>query len=456
MQFVNNDMDDMLRKAAEHYPLDTSGADWNKIALALQNGEQEVKVVKKNSNRGRFLWLLLLLPLGLVCNRYFGTGWDNSPIEPVVAKQSEVNERPAVPIPATGKQAPEKPANGLEQQHQAVLKNERKMPDDDYRNGKDQNSFYNNRVPVTDISNATANKKTHTIGANTEAQIKISTGAGVVIASERPTEPNPGSAMSSSNGTAISSETSRPAKYFAENFRKHAGMDGIMAGNQKEIRNTLLQNFDSTIEANRKQPGKVKDYKFYAGIMGGIDATTIKFQKVENLGFDYGALAGYRFNEKWSIEAGAFISKKLYYTDGEYFNSKGIYLPPNTKISEVSGKCIMWDVPISVRYNFKSNERRELFSTIGLSSYFMKKEAYEYVYYYNSSGTSSTHYRSYKNSSQNLFSALQLTAGYTYKIANIGSLRIEPYLRIPVADMGVGKLPLMSTGIHIGLTRKLY
>ena len=87
---------------------------------------------------------------------------------------------------------------------------------------------------------------------------------------------------------------------------------------------------------------------------------------------------------------------------------------------------------------------------------FMKKEAYEYVYYYNSSGTSSTHYRSYKNSSQNLFSALQLTAGYTYKIANIGSLRIEPYLRIPVADMGVGKLPLMSTGIHIGLTRKLY
>ncbi|MGZ8544894.1 MAG: hypothetical protein ACXWV0_06335 [Flavisolibacter sp.] len=63
-------MDDLLRRAAEHYPLDTSGADWNKVLNALQ--EDEIKPVavvpEQKPSRRRFLWLLLLLPLGLVCN----------------------------------------------------------------------------------------------------------------------------------------------------------------------------------------------------------------------------------------------------------------------------------------------------------------------------------------------------------------------------------------------------
>ena len=69
MQYVNDDMDDIFRKAAEGYPLDTSGSDWNKVLSALQEAE-EVKPAAKKNNRRRYLWLLMLLPLGLVCNHF--------------------------------------------------------------------------------------------------------------------------------------------------------------------------------------------------------------------------------------------------------------------------------------------------------------------------------------------------------------------------------------------------
>ena len=37
MQYVNDDMDELFRKAAKDYPLDTSGSDWSKVAAALQH-----------------------------------------------------------------------------------------------------------------------------------------------------------------------------------------------------------------------------------------------------------------------------------------------------------------------------------------------------------------------------------------------------------------------------------
>src|SRR5215207_9811271 len=70
MQYVNDDMDEQFRKAAENYPLDTSGADWNKVARELEASNSAGEPQRKK-NRGRFLWLLLLIPVGLAGMLYF-------------------------------------------------------------------------------------------------------------------------------------------------------------------------------------------------------------------------------------------------------------------------------------------------------------------------------------------------------------------------------------------------
>src|SRR5437870_5370803 len=71
MQYENENMDELFRRAAEDYPLDTSSKDWNKVQQALES--KETQIVQKN-NKGRLLWLLLLLPMGLLCNKYLMNG----------------------------------------------------------------------------------------------------------------------------------------------------------------------------------------------------------------------------------------------------------------------------------------------------------------------------------------------------------------------------------------------
>ena len=51
MQYVNNDMDDVFRKAAEEYPLDTRSMDWNKVLTALQQNDEPPEPPKNNRYR---------------------------------------------------------------------------------------------------------------------------------------------------------------------------------------------------------------------------------------------------------------------------------------------------------------------------------------------------------------------------------------------------------------------
>ena len=77
MQFVDNDMDDLYRRAAEDYPLKTGAPDWEKL---LQKMEQQpgLPVQDKKENKAKFLWLLLLLPLFFICTHYSGQNENGS------------------------------------------------------------------------------------------------------------------------------------------------------------------------------------------------------------------------------------------------------------------------------------------------------------------------------------------------------------------------------------------
>ena len=69
MRDINDDMDDLFRRAADKYPLNTNSSDWNKVQSAMQLSEKEVQVKSKKNYR-RFLWLLLLLPFAFVVEKY--------------------------------------------------------------------------------------------------------------------------------------------------------------------------------------------------------------------------------------------------------------------------------------------------------------------------------------------------------------------------------------------------
>jgi hypothetical protein len=45
---------------------------------------------------------------------------------------------------------------------------------------------------------------------------------------------------------------------------------------------------------------------------------------------------------------------------------------------------------------------------------------------------------------------------YSRQLGKSGSLRIEPYIKLPVKGLGIGSLPIMSSGINVGLIKKIF
>ncbi len=234
-------------------------------------------------------------------------------------------------------------------------------------------------------------------------------------------------------------ETNLPANSQAETQQKHAPAAGDLKPH-------------NIAKTNKT---KITKQHLYAGIIGGPDLSTIKFQKIIKTGFTGGIIVGYTLNKKWSIESGFYLDKKYYYTDGEYFSTKKIPLPSNIKIENANGYCNMTEVPLNIKYNFKASQKGNWFGIAGISSYFMKKEVYGYKLSTNG-GVPWNHEYSYKTSSKNLASIVNLSAGYSYNIGKTGMFRIEPYIKIPFRGFGVGSLPIISSGVYLTFAKNLF
>jgi Outer membrane protein beta-barrel domain len=214
---------------------------------------------------------------------------------------------------------------------------------------------------------------------------------------------------------------------------------------------------DSSTTKQKTSP-KPTTAHFYAGILGAPDLSTVKMQAVKGVGTTFGVLAGYAFNPHWAVETGAYLDRKRYYTEGEYFNTGKVKIPPGSTLNNVDGTCYMWEIPLNIRYTFNPGAKTRWFATAGFSTYLMSSEKYTYSYEYNNGGNSWSDYSSWhiKKPSQYPFSIINISGGFEQRLGKVGNLRIEPYLRIPLTDMGTGKLPIMSTGINIGITRQLW
>ena len=190
---------------------------------------------------------------------------------------------------------------------------------------------------------------------------------------------------------------------------------------------------------------------WYAGIVSGVDLSSIHMKSMKT-GVTKGLIVGYSFNSNWSVESGLLWDNKKFHDDGSNFHPAGYTPTSNTRIVAVNGKSRLYEWPINVKYIIPQNHN--LFATAGISSYYMRLENYDYEYTQNNQ-PGGHNYLSYRNASRNWFSVVNMSIGYTHMLGGVGSVRVEPYLKLPLKNLGVGKMPIMSTGLNIGFTRSL-
>lgn len=416
-------MDELFRRAAEDYPLNTNSADWNAVLKKLSaKYPEKINTTEGNKkNYKRLLLFLLLLPIAWIGNDYFFHS-NNQNVNNSFADKKRVPKNILHP---TAAQSNTTKSGNINLKPTTVLQ---LLPGNQQAsiNSINQNNMLYKQKGV--LQSVQSSPQTNDTGVADQSSYS---------SSEELTDKKEKVPVTVNNENGV-----KDIKNSNENFTATQPDD-----NKKE------NNIPGISIKNKNQKQK-KEHGIYAGISISPDISTVKFQSVKNTGVTIGLLIGYQFNKKISLESGLAWNKKYYYSDGEYFNAKNIALPAYAQIKKLDGICKMIEVPVTIKYNFKSSTKTNLSVSGGMSSYIMKSESYNYTI--ESNGQQYPRSATYKNSSTNLLAVANISFGYNHRLGKGAMLRLEPYIKIPVKGVGIGKLPIMSSGINIAITKKLF
>lgn len=188
-------------------------------------------------------------------------------------------------------------------------------------------------------------------------------------------------------------------------------------------------------------------------IMGAPDINGVNSFQQSKTGTNVGLLFSIGIN-KLTLTTGVSYSYKPYntpfngYQNSSSTYSSGYYFRANP--INVLADCRMLDIPLNIDYQLFNKNKNKLSIGTGLSSYIMLKESYAYEY----ANPAAVGPRGYNIASpgQYLFGVLNLQATYKRQVNAKVGVSVQPYLKLPLGEVGASQVRLQSAGVAVGLS----
>jgi opacity protein-like surface antigen len=180
----------------------------------------------------------------------------------------------------------------------------------------------------------------------------------------------------------------------------------------------------------------------HIGLLLAPDISNVGSTPPTKLSTTIGITLGYQLSRNLSVNTGLLYTMKNYAASGYEFQDDWW----RSYLDHVVGNCNMIEIPLTLRYDFARKGKALFFVNGGFSSYLMKKESY--TYYFKDQTTSDATYNTNKNY---LFSMFTLSAGVEESLSKSLSIQAEPFVKLPLAGIGFGKIQLSSYGINFTL-----
>jgi len=259
-----------------------------------------------------------------------------------------------------------------------------------------------------------------------------------------------------SAGRAVAANTAPQKQVSATDSINNANqVNKAPAGtNMEPLAETHLQQGitnDAPNEAADDKPKKIKvknaGFKPRLGltVLASPDINGVGSFRQPQVGTNIGLLVSVNITSKLSVSTGASYSRKPYETNFSNYHTNYKF---KTDPSNVYADCRVLDIPLNVDYQLYSKNRNSFSVGSGLSSYIMLKEQYTYDYSASASGPQGYTVR---NKNQHILGVLNLNATYQRALNSRFSLAAEPYLKIPLTNIGSSQVRLRSAGVAIGL-----
>jgi len=430
MPNIDDHMDDLFRKAADNYPLKKDTGNFEDL-LPFVAGPAAVTLTGKASTGKRKSWALLLacLIIGGTTLSYFIYNNNTSNSKTTSAlPQKNTGEQKAVPSQTNS--SSQLNTTTLIPTTVITIANEAQQPEYFYLPKKQkqntQAKFSVKIIGSTAMGIADENDKTTT---NEDITAKFKK----IYNSHQQTNitvKKPSTVTDGQEESMVTAEKSSDKKTTKPDIKKET----------------------ATTETTTAKPDKKKKLKpdFYYGVTAGAELNQVKGQGVTKTSLNGGVVLGLLLSKKISIETGMQLTQKKYYSSGEYFHPKTSDMPGNMKVMSLHGTSTLVEIPVGVKYNF-SKKQNGFYVKAGVSTYLITKESNEYKTMV--SGVPQDINSTYKDKHMYGAAQLNLGAGYQHGLGKKLNIRVEPYIQIPLKGIGIGSLPVTSTGLQLVLTQ---
>ncbi len=192
------------------------------------------------------------------------------------------------------------------------------------------------------------------------------------------------------------------------------------------------------------------------GLAFGPDYTDAGGITNDQLGNNIGITIGYYLTKKLSVNSGILYTNKFYWASGHESGRTNYTRSPYSvgnnmttaaappPIDYINGSSSLWELPLTLRYDLSKNEKNKFFVNAGFSSYFIMKQTYVYFFH---SGQRLLAYKIEDDDQINYwFKVINVSLGYESDMGKGFSFQAEPFLKLPLKDMGIENLKLNSYG----------
>jgi hypothetical protein len=442
----DNEMDDIIRKAAGEYHPPYNDKSWQRMEQLLG---KHLPVEKERNYRVLYLLLLLLFIGG---GTYFGISYFSSEKKSPssVANNSSTNQSKNS-SPISNSTLPNSENNSTA----TSSGNENSISSNNLINGNStlkSSSVNNNSTdsrPLFTNSNGKNSRKAKTISLRNKIKVSITNvraDKGVVNNDDN------------NGGEVIKNEE-------ISNNNKNAEI-AVNSDTQKD--NNIKKKEEAKKDEPKKDttPGQVTKAKIkkeeknnFRNSLGvsfsiGPDVSFVRVKDMGTVSANYGVGLSYKLSKHFTIQSGFYTSNKIYTADSADYHPPKQFQAYYPYLDKIYANCNIYEIPVQVTYNFKSSGKHNWFVSTGLSSILMHTETYRYEYDRYGAGQVISRPYTIKNKNQHCFSVLTLAGGYEYELNKKISINLSPYIKVPLAGVGYGKVKLNSTGMLLTITAK--
>ncbi|GAA4911743.1 hypothetical protein [Mucilaginibacter defluvii] len=222
--------------------------------------------------------------------------------------------------------------------------------------------------------------------------------------------------------------------------------EGVVAANNTD---TAITGREEKKNSIAKPERVARKPVFAVSVLAAPDVNGIGSFGEGKMGLNAGVLLSMRLGSRLTVTTGAAYAYKPYATNFSNYRTAYRFEVNPTR---VMADCRVLDIPLNIDYMVYSKKRNSMSFGVGLSSWFMLNEKYSFTYPGNYTGPASY---SVSNQNQHILGVLNLQATYHRQLNNKVGVAIQPFMKVPLTNIGYSEVRLRSLGIAAGLTWNL-